>query len=1268
MQKYYTKIVFILVISMCSFTAFAQQDMKVYRDMLSEYSGAVGVTNDELNAAEISNAYTDQQTGITFIYLQQTYKGIKVYNSIISAAFKNGNFLYAAGKFVKKIASKAGAGSPVISHLTAVRAAAQYLQVNTTSDVKTVQDNFTSAKIFIVSPAGIARKNIEVQLYWMPLNDGNDVALSWNVNIDMRNSSDWWNIRIDAATGKFLAKDNWTVNENELGKDVHDQNSHTQIPSTIKAAQCAAPPAVNSVNYKVIPYPIESPNFGTATDVTNPWLMAGAGNNAITNGWHFDGNTNYNITRGNNVFAFLDVTDADVADATTNWPDTSTTAIPSLNFVHAPIFTQQPSNSTNQTNKKFAIDNLFYWNNVMHDMMYQYGLTETGGSFQNDNLGRGGLGNDYVEANAQDGGGRNNANFGTPPDGSTPRMQMYLWNGPGSFTVNTPASIAGMKTAREGGLTTTVPTRLKDVGSVTNTVVYYNDNAGGTVHSGCSPATNAAAISGHIALIDAFGGTGCTTYQYKIKNAQNAGAIAVIVYSNTANPINISGNDAVANSVTIPVMSITNADGLAIVNQLGLGNVVNVTMDPSIDVDGDIDNGIIAHEYGHGISNRLTGGPANASCLGNAEQGGEGWSDYFALMMTTNWATANTTDGPLARPMGTYVFNQPPTGAGIRRYPYSTNLAVNPLTYGNVATNTESHAVGEVWCAVLWDMTWNIIQQQGSITTNLYNSAGTGGNSIALNLVMTGMKLQPCSPGFIDARDAILAADSILYNNAHRCAIWSAFARRGMGASASQGSSQSATDQVTATNLPSKLVVAKLTPQQAPSSSNISVTHTATCDCLALSNYVIRDTIPAGFVYVTSTPAGTVSGNVLSFPATSFAAQEVKTFNVVLKVPATGCGIDTVINDNRETSTTGGFASSGSNSWAPGTFLSHSGTTSWRATDIATPSAAYLTSTATTAAAGKNLSILSFWHYYNTESSYDGGVVEYSTNGTSWTDASALFYPNTYNGALLGGTGLGTQKAFTGTNKGFTQSFINTSSFGTTPVQFRFRLETDNGTGADGWFVDDIQRVNGCGGFLKTGVYDGSNAIQDTTLTPIFVLQAVVALHELNFNASLKDGRSMLDWHTTGEHDLQNYAVEWSTDNLLWKQIGTLAAQNGSSNNYAFVHPSPATGNNFYRLTINESNGSHTYSAVRKLVVTEKNNTPFVLPNPAGETATLYLPKDAKANSIKIYNPTGALVQDLRQVTGEEQLFINTGSFPAGTYVVIVNGLHRSVVRMVVQH
>ena len=80
-----------------------------------------------------------------------------------------------------------------------------------------------------------------------------------------------------------------------------------------------------------------------------------------------------------------------------------------------------------RTQRAASVANLFYFNNIMHDFAYQLGFTEAAGNFQTNNFGRGGTGNDPVRAEAQDGSGTNNANFATPPDGSSPRMQMFLF-------------------------------------------------------------------------------------------------------------------------------------------------------------------------------------------------------------------------------------------------------------------------------------------------------------------------------------------------------------------------------------------------------------------------------------------------------------------------------------------------------------------------------------------------------------------------------------------------------------------------------------------------------------------------------------------------------------------------------------------------------------------------------------------------------------------------------------------------------------------------
>ena len=77
------------------------------------------------------------------------------------------------------------------------------------------------------------------------------------------------------------------------------------------------------------------------------------------------------------------------------------------------------------------MQNLFYLNNVIHDILYRHGFDEAAGNFQVDNFGKGGRASDPVQAEAQDGGGTDNANFATPPDGRSPRMQMFLFTGAG---------------------------------------------------------------------------------------------------------------------------------------------------------------------------------------------------------------------------------------------------------------------------------------------------------------------------------------------------------------------------------------------------------------------------------------------------------------------------------------------------------------------------------------------------------------------------------------------------------------------------------------------------------------------------------------------------------------------------------------------------------------------------------------------------------------------------------------------------------------------
>ena len=203
------------------------------------------------------------------------------------------------------------------------------------------------------------------------------------------------------------------------------------------------------------------------------------------------------------------------------------------------------------------------------------------------------------------------------------------------------------------------------------------------------------------------------------------------------------------------------------------------------------------HEYGHGISNRLTGGPSNSSCLYNSEQMGEGWSDWIGLVMTMKPGDAGTDP----RGIGTWLLGEAADGPGVRTQRYSTDIGVFTRTYGDIGGMAIPHGVGEVWAGMLWEMTWALIDEYG-FNPNIDDVWTAGGNNLAMQLVMDGMKLQACSPGFVDGRDAILLADQNLTGGANQCTIWNAFAKRGLGFSANQGSSGSTTDGTEAFDIP----------------------------------------------------------------------------------------------------------------------------------------------------------------------------------------------------------------------------------------------------------------------------------------------------------------------------------------------------------------------------------------------------------------------------------------------------------------------------------
>lgn len=749
---------------------FAQSLENKIQSALTQQLSELKLDAEDIAHWKITGKTSSKTTKITTVYIQQYYKNIPIFNAISSIWIKNNEVLSVQNRFVAHCAQLSNSAIPAISASEGLQRVFTHLKLELQPQLLKAEskNNFIFANALKGDP-------IKVQLTYVVTPSGK-LHLAWDMYIDIPKENHMWSIQLDARSGEVLAQNDFMLSCNfEKTTTVSIHKKIDFWTSVFQPKNFQTP--TNAGTYRVIPFTTESPNHGPFQLITNP-----SSPEASPYGWH-DTNgipgAEFTITRGNNVHAFEDSNDLDDPFSGLS-PDGGSGLL--FDFPYLGITTPAVAY------QEAATTNLFYMNNMLHDIFYHYGFDEENGNFQETNYSNFGEGNDHVLAQSQDGGGINNANFGTPPDGSNGRMQMYLWNRKGGselITINSPSSLAGNYIAFDNILAEGHIALPQTPNSLTSELVLVNDGTSNPTFA-CEALSNAAAINGKIALVQ----RGICPVTDKILNCQNAGASGVIIYSNVPGNFVIAGNGDP--SITIPAITIKKDIGDIWASVLQ-NEPIYITLSESptdfINVDGDFDNIVIAHEYGHGISNRLTGGPANANCLFNQEQMGEGWSDWFGLMLQIRPSDTGTE----RRGIGTFVINDPTDGDGIRTYPYCTDMSVNPFTFSSTNTLARPHGVGSVWATMLWDLTWAYIQKYG-FDPNLFS--GTGGNNKVLQLVVDALKLQPCSPSFVDGRDAILAADQATTGGADYCLIWEVFARRGLGLNASSGNRNDSTDQV----------------------------------------------------------------------------------------------------------------------------------------------------------------------------------------------------------------------------------------------------------------------------------------------------------------------------------------------------------------------------------------------------------------------------------------------------------------------------------------
>ncbi len=385
---------------------FPQNDPhRAVKAFLNEHSAMLGYGAEALNGTRISREYVGTHNGLRTVVWQQDFNGIPVFDAIVIAhVTRRGELVNLYSELVPDANRAAlnglrgvapAAAAPGLSAAEAIVIAARSIgDAITIESLASSSEAYGAARKQSFQGSGALKGEQSAQLIWLPLNAGT-MRLCWQTIVSSKSRSEMFLVIVDAETGEIVVRRCLTNYLTNATYNVYTSDS----------------PSPFSPGYQTPGNPAQPP-LVARTLVTFPALNT----NASPNGWIDDA---VNETRGNNVDAHADRNDNDQPDLP------RPTGNPFHVFDFPLDLTMAPATYSNA-----AIVNLFYWNNFMHDKLYELGFTEAAGNFQNTNFGRGGVGNDAVQADAQDGGGFNNANMATPPDGSPPRMQMYIFNGP----------------------------------------------------------------------------------------------------------------------------------------------------------------------------------------------------------------------------------------------------------------------------------------------------------------------------------------------------------------------------------------------------------------------------------------------------------------------------------------------------------------------------------------------------------------------------------------------------------------------------------------------------------------------------------------------------------------------------------------------------------------------------------------------------------------------------------------------------------------------
>lgn len=184
-------------------------------DYVQRHKQDFGLAGSDIQEISLSSEVPSAHNGITHVYLQQRYRGIDVYDGLLTVNVRgDGSVLSAGSRFVAGIASLAGGQKASRAAGDAAMAAAGHLKLKPSMPIQAVAHKGGPEEATTLSDGGIAARPIEAKLVWMPV--GEAVRLAWSVEIEPPDGEHWWVAFVDAETGESLGQDDLVVHDDPV--------------------------------------------------------------------------------------------------------------------------------------------------------------------------------------------------------------------------------------------------------------------------------------------------------------------------------------------------------------------------------------------------------------------------------------------------------------------------------------------------------------------------------------------------------------------------------------------------------------------------------------------------------------------------------------------------------------------------------------------------------------------------------------------------------------------------------------------------------------------------------------------------------------------------------------------------------------------------------------------------------------------------------------------------------------------------------------------